>query len=97
MMGYGTETKAYRLYDLENRKVFFSRDVLFNELRSGLDDDDDDSRPQKSESDTKVIQLDCLSADEVLEEHVPQIEEPVLPLRKLMRQKRHQIFMETGS
>ena len=51
-------------------------------------DDDDDSRPQNSESETKVIQLDCLSEDEVLEEHVPQKEEPVIPLRRLMQQKR---------
>jgi len=58
---YGTETKAYQLYDLERKKVFFSQDVLFDELRSGIDDD---SQPQKSESETKVIQLDCLSEDE---------------------------------
>jgi len=50
MLGYGTETKAYRLYDLEKKKVFFSRDVLFNELKSGIDDD---CQPQ--ESGTNVI------------------------------------------
>jgi len=35
-----TETKVYWLYDLEKKKVFFSRDVQFNELKSGVDDDD---------------------------------------------------------
>ena len=29
-MGYGEETKGYRLYDPEKRKVFYSRDVKFN-------------------------------------------------------------------
>jgi len=63
------------------KKVFFSQDVLFDELRSGIDDD---SQPQKSESGTKVIQLDCLSEDEAVEEG-------------LQGKEKHQIFMETGS
>ena len=94
MLGYGTETKAYRLYDLEKKKVFFSRDVLFNELKSGIDDD---CQPQESKSGTKVIQLDYLSEDEKLEEQVPQTEETDLPLRRSTQQRKHQIFIETGS
>ena len=31
LLGYGTETKGYRLFNIENDKVFFSRDVKFNE------------------------------------------------------------------
>jgi len=85
MLGYGTETKAYRLYDLEKKKVFFSRDVLFNELKSGIDDD---CQPQESKSGTKVIQLDYLSEDEKLEEQVPQTEETDLPLRRSTRQRK---------
>ncbi len=30
MLGYGTETKAYRLYDIEREKIIFSRDVVIN-------------------------------------------------------------------
>ena len=33
LLGYGTEVKGYRLYDQKHCKVFFSRDVLFNESR----------------------------------------------------------------
>ena len=33
LMGYGTSTKGYRLYDLLKRKVIFSRDVIFNEQK----------------------------------------------------------------
>ncbi len=29
-LGYGTETKGYRLHDLKKAKVFYSRDVIFN-------------------------------------------------------------------
>ena len=31
LLGYGTETKGYRLFNVENDEVFFSRGVKFNE------------------------------------------------------------------
>ena len=31
LLGYGSETKGYRLYDVEKGKVLHSRDVIFNE------------------------------------------------------------------
>ena len=31
LLGYGTETKGYRLYDVATHKVFYSRDVIFDE------------------------------------------------------------------
>ena len=31
VLGYGEETKGYRLYDVKEKKVFYSRDVQFNE------------------------------------------------------------------
>ena len=31
LLGYGTETKGYRLYDLQSSRVIYSRDVKFNE------------------------------------------------------------------
>ena len=38
LMGYGTTTKGYSLYDTLKRKVVFSRDVNFNEQKYGLED-----------------------------------------------------------
>lgn len=35
-LGYGTTTKAYRLFDIERRRVFHSRDVIFDESRPGI-------------------------------------------------------------
>ena len=32
-LGYGKETKGYRLYDIKRGKVFHSRDVVFNEKK----------------------------------------------------------------
>ena len=39
LVGYGSEVKGYRLYD-PDRKVFFSRDVRFNESEVGFKDFD---------------------------------------------------------
>lgn len=36
LIGYGTEVKGYWLYDPDREKVFFSRDVKFNESEVGL-------------------------------------------------------------
>ena len=38
LMGYGTATKGYRLYDPLKKKVVFSRDVIFNEQKCGLEE-----------------------------------------------------------
>ena len=38
LLGYGRATKGYRLYDPLKKKVFFSRDVIFNEELCGLRD-----------------------------------------------------------
>lgn len=37
LMGYGSETKGYRLYDLQHERVFYSRDVRFNERDCGIE------------------------------------------------------------
>lgn len=37
LLGYGTEMKDYRLYDPQRQKVFYSRDVIFNEHECGLE------------------------------------------------------------
>ena len=41
-LGYGTETKGYRLYDCERRRVIFSRDVKFNESEFGIEKEPSD-------------------------------------------------------
>jgi len=36
-LGYGSSVKAYRLYDVERSKVFYSRDVIFDETSTGVE------------------------------------------------------------
>ena len=51
-MGYGTTTKGYRLYDPLKQKVIYSRDVMFNELKCGLEESTQ-REPQK------YVHLEC--------------------------------------
>ena len=43
MLGYGMQTKGYRLYDILSRKVMFSRDVIFNENKFIKENQDDNA------------------------------------------------------
>ena len=36
-LGYGCNTKGYRLYDISRTKVILSRDVIFNEAKRGIE------------------------------------------------------------
>ena len=36
LLGHGTETKGYWLYDLKRAKVLYSQDAIFNESRCGI-------------------------------------------------------------
>lgn len=38
LLGYGTKTKGYRLYDLKHVKVLVSRDVILNESSRGIEE-----------------------------------------------------------
>jgi len=38
-MGYGTETKGYRLYIPESGRIQFSRDVIFTESSLGIEEE----------------------------------------------------------
>ena len=75
-MGYGTETKGYRLYDEKRGKVFYSRDVRFNELECGVE-------KESSEPDERrYIELEFPSDDEPLSDI------PVEPIPRRSGQER---------
>lgn len=51
LLGYGIQTKGYRLYDLTRRRVLHSRDVIFNELEVGAQKENSN---QEQEKDIKI-------------------------------------------
>ena len=56
LLGYGSETKGYRLYNLKRLKVFYSRDVLFCESERGFE-------KERSVQERRYVEIDC-SRDE---------------------------------
>ena len=67
LLGYGSTSKGYRLYDPAKKKVILSRDVIFNEQKFGYDSIDQEPESQR------FVYLDCL--DDALEHDCPTIEE----------------------
>ncbi|PIK49150.1 polyprotein [Apostichopus japonicus] len=59
-LGYGTETKGYRLYDQKRSKMFFSRDVQFNEQMHGVEKESNDSYEDRH------ILIDSMSNDKLV-------------------------------
>ena len=82
MLGYGTEIKASRLYDIKWDRVFFSHDVVFKEAKIGFEHEF-----VSKDSDTEYVQLECSneqynseSSHEEEEQESLQTEEPDLTL-----------------
>ena len=48
LLGYGTETKGYRLYDLRHAKVLYSRDVIFNESSRGIEEPNEEEKKNET-------------------------------------------------
>ena len=60
-LGYGEETKRYRLYDSERNKVIFNRDVYFHETRK--DNLLEPLGKQHSKTEKIILQNDKTSED----------------------------------
>ena len=54
MLRFGTEIKAYQLYDIEHDRVFFSCDVVVNEANIGFEHES-----VSKDSNTEYVQLEC--------------------------------------
>ena len=76
LLGYGEETKGYRLYDPEKRKVFHSRDVKFNE-------NEEKKAPQESADLDPPYRMELDFSDDPEMSAVPPVEKPseVVPRR----------------
>ena len=52
-LGYGSETKGYRLYDSCRARVFHSRDVVFNELCTEV------QKETSNQEESKHVEIEC--------------------------------------
>ena len=91
LVGYGSTTKGYRLYDPLKRKVFHSRDVIFNEQKYGFDKS---SEPQESERQV-VLEYSNEPSETVESPTVesptvesPTVESPAPPPRRSERERK---------
>ncbi len=89
-LGYGEETKGYRLYDSERNKVIFSRDVYFHETRKN--NSLEPLEKQHSKAEKIVLQNDEDSEDndeesEMLPEVQQEVQEPVVRRSQRIRRQ----------
>ena len=73
MLGYGSETKGYHLYDPNRERVFCSRHVKFSESDVGVE-------KKNKQEEKQSMELDDLSEKEIVNEPEVEVEqeEPVL-------------------
>ena len=60
-LGYGQGAKGYRLYDKAQKRIFYSKNVVFNETRSTKQDDDKDVAEDEPSIE---LEMDCWSDDD---------------------------------
>ena len=88
-LGYGTETKGYRLFDPERRRVFHSRDVMFSETnKPGLQEETNEMFMEE-QMESPLVELDCSLEERVIGKAMPEV-------RGSGRIQRHLIAMASG-
>ena len=81
LLGYGSETKGYRLYDLKRLKVVYSRDVLFCESECGFE------KESPVQEEKPYVEIDCPSDEEP--EPLPVANEAAEPTLRRSTRERH--------
>ena len=70
-LGYGNNVKGYRLYDKGKCKVFYSRDVIFNETKSGGDQQETKTNEEMQQ---ETVEMEC--NDEISEARDADLQQP---------------------
>ena len=65
-LGYGSETKGYRLYDPKQRRVFHSRDIIFHVFSNCSIEEP--SATKQEEKHERLVEFDCYLEQPVQDE-----------------------------
>ena len=84
-LGYGLETKGYRLYNSITKKVFFSSDVIFDEMKFPSNN----KEQQENDKDSR-IELEVSEVRNEIEEEILPVEDQTQPnpTRRSTRQRK---------
>lgn len=89
LLGYGEETKGYRLYDVNKMKVLYSRDVKFNEMSNN---NEQGSQDVQDEDYKLVIDMSSKNDTEADTEEQPEIAVQDEAPRRSTRERRQPDF-----
>ena len=64
-LGYGKEKKGYRLYDVATKKVFYSRDVIFNEEKFNYSDEGNDKQVKTKETNKEELEPNRMEVEDI--------------------------------
>ena len=89
LLGYGTETKGYRLYDVDGERILYSCNVVFEENKMGI------GKEEISETEQGIEFEECSSSSEKEKSNHPNTvtaEEPEVRVRCSTREKHRSDF-----
>ena len=91
LLGYGAETKGYRLYDSMKKTVFFSRNVVFNETERHCDIENSNNQPLLSDTDDTEppIEFESLEIDTTENESTELVDEVHAAPPDILNENRH--------
>lgn len=92
-LGYSEESKAYRLYDVEDKKIVTSRDVVFNERPHSVEDRGHATSSSTDEVIHQVPNQQPISNEEVSDDEET-TDQPAAPIRKPQPKWVQQLFDE---
>ena len=85
LLDYGAETKGYRLWDPRRAKVFYRRDVLFDESSRGIEEEPSKA---KEKNEKWHVKIDSLRDQEQVVDEEPVVEETTEPVLQRSERKR---------
>ena len=88
LLGYGSETKGYRLYDWKRMKVFYSRDVIFCESECGFEKESSVQDPEER----RYVEIEFPSDEEPVPVPISAEAQVEPTLRRSTRERRPPVY-----